>query len=93
MSSARRLGRTTVLGVAAATVMATVLAPTSPASAAYTPPVRDGSSSLLAAASCWGIKQAVPASTDGIYWLQTSKLTAPHRHDPVFMRETPPPAP
>jgi chitodextrinase len=79
MSSARRLGRTTVLTVAAATIMATVLAPASPASAAYTPPVRDGSSSLLAAASCWGIKQAVPAAADGIYWLQTSRLTAPEQ--------------
>jgi chitodextrinase len=59
--------------------MATVLAPTSPASAAFTPPVRDGSSSLLAAASCWGIKQAVPAAIDGIYWLQTSRLTAPEQ--------------
>ena len=79
MSSARRLGRTTALAVAAATVMATLLAPSSPASAAYTPPLRDGSSSLLAAASCWGIKQSVPAAVDGIYWLQTSKLVAPEQ--------------
>jgi chitodextrinase len=79
MRSARRLGRTTVLAVAAATVMATVLAPTAPASAAYTPPLRDGSSSLLAAPSCWGIKQSLPASTDGIYWLQTSTLVAPEQ--------------
>ena len=62
MSSARPLGRTTALAVAAATVMATLLAPSSPASAAYTPPLRDGSSSPLAAASCWGIKQSVPAA-------------------------------
>jgi hypothetical protein len=31
----------------------------------------DGTTSETAGASCWGIKQQVPSSPDGIYWLQT----------------------
>jgi uncharacterized protein YndB with AHSA1/START domain len=33
-----------------------------------------GTSATNAGASCWGIKQAYPASTDGVYWLKTPTL-------------------
>lgn len=36
-------------------------------------------SSSTAAASCWSIKEDVPASTDGVYWLQTPTLVAPEQ--------------
>lgn len=42
-------------------------------------PVRDGSTSTLAAASCWEIKQNSPAAPSGVYWLQTPTLVAPDR--------------
>ncbi len=42
-------------------------------------PVLDGSQSSLAAPSCWAIKQLKPASTDGVYWLQTAQLIAPEQ--------------
>jgi len=41
--------------------------------------IHDGSSSGRAAASCWEIKQSFPASTDGVYWLQTPQLIAPQQ--------------
>ncbi len=37
----------------------------------------DGTTSATAGASCWGIKQAFPASADGIYWLLTPSLDRP----------------
>lgn len=37
----------------------------------------DGSSPERAAASCWEIKQQVPAATDGSYWLVTPTLVRP----------------
>lgn len=37
----------------------------------------DGTTAATAGASCWGIKQARPASTDGIYWLSTAALERP----------------
>lgn len=37
----------------------------------------DGTTSATAGASCWGIKQQVPSSTDGIYWLNTAALKRP----------------
>ena len=52
----------------------------SPAGAATpTTPTYDGSTAAKAAASCWAIKQANPAATDGIYWLQTPQLVAPQQ--------------
>jgi chitodextrinase len=50
----------------------------SPAAAATAGPL-DGSQSSLAAPSCWAIKQQKPASTDGVYWLQTPQLVAPEQ--------------
>ena len=47
--------------------------------AAAADPVRDGSIERLAAPSCWAIKQALPSSPDGPYWLQTPTLGAPQR--------------
>lgn len=37
----------------------------------------DGSTSATAGASCWGIKQQLPASTDGTYWLLTAAMDRP----------------
>ena len=42
-------------------------------------PLPTGTSSATAAASCWEIKQNVPASPDGIYWLLTPALKAPQQ--------------
>lgn len=41
--------------------------------------VRDGSSELNAAASCWEIKQTVPSAPSGTYWLVTPKMPAPQQ--------------
>lgn len=41
------------------------------------PVARDGSSSTVAAPSCWAIKQQNAASPSGVYWLQTATLIAP----------------
>lgn len=40
-------------------------------------PVGDGLSVANAGASCWGIKQAFPASPDGVYWLNPTTLDRP----------------
>ena len=40
-------------------------------------PVGDGLSTAGAGAACWGIKQAFPASPDGIYWLYLPDLDRP----------------
>jgi hypothetical protein len=40
---------------------------------------RDGTTSARAGASCWAIKQAFPASTDGLYWLVNPGLVAPQQ--------------
>lgn len=40
-------------------------------------PTGDGLTQPNAGASCWGIKQAFPASTDGIYWLLTPAMDRP----------------
>ncbi len=40
-------------------------------------PAGDGLSPANAGASCWGIKQAHPASGDGTYWLYTPELDRP----------------
>jgi len=64
------------VGMLAASLVGVVL-PT-PAGAAAPPPL-DGSSAAQAAPSCWAVKQLNPASTDGVYWLQTAKLIAPQQ--------------
>ena len=40
-------------------------------------PLGDGLTAVNAGASCWGIKQAFPTSSDGVYWLLTSSLDRP----------------
>jgi chitodextrinase len=64
-----------VASVAGVTVATAVTAPASAGSAA----VRDGSSSTLAAPSCWAIKQLNPSSASGVYWLQTAALVDPQQ--------------
>jgi hypothetical protein len=71
MSSIRRISALTV-----AAVVASVLVASTPATATVVP---DGSSPERAAASCWEIKQNVPAAVDGAYWLMTPRLKAPTR--------------
>ena len=39
----------------------------------------DGTTSATAGASCWGIKQQVPASASGVYWLNTAALERPQQ--------------
>lgn len=59
-----------------AVVLAVVVVPL----AACDPADQPGGHGLTAAdagASCWGIKQAFPASTDGIYWLAPNALDRP----------------
>ena len=41
--------------------------------------VGDGTTAATAGASCWGIKQQVPASTSGTYWLNTAALERPQQ--------------
>ena len=62
----------TITCVAAATLVAPPLS-----QAAEVESVHDGTSQATAAASCWEIKQEVPSSTDGVYWLLTPQLATP----------------
>jgi hypothetical protein len=39
----------------------------------------DGTTAATAGASCWGIKQQVPASPTGVYWLNTAALERPQQ--------------
>lgn len=74
--SPRRLRPATAILAGFAMLGSLIMAsPTAPTVAAPPPP--DGTSALTAAASCWEIKQTVPASPDGIYWLLTPRLKAP----------------
>ena len=75
----RGVGARCVLGVALAIAgMAVAPSAVTPVASAAGP-VRDGSTSLQAAGSCWAIKQEFPASPDGVYWLQTPVLVAPQQ--------------
>ena len=67
--------RAVVAALAVVGLGTAILAPASPATAAEL--VLDGSTSSRAAASCWTIKQSLPSSGDGLYWLQTPQLVAP----------------
>lgn len=76
MSPTRRIRRAALaIGTAVATVASMLLFTATPSQAAD--PLPNGTSSITAAASCWEIKQNVPASTDGVYWLLTPALKAP----------------
>ncbi|HET7901328.1 MAG TPA: fibrinogen-like YCDxxxxGGGW domain-containing protein [Candidatus Nanopelagicales bacterium] len=72
MRTGRRLRTAATGALTGLAVIASLLVAGAPAQAAG--PVLDGSTAALAAPSCWSIKQSVPASVDGIYWLQTAKL-------------------
>ncbi len=50
-----------------------------PAKADPTATLSNGTTQATAAPSCWAIKQSFPASTDGQYWLLTTKLVAPQQ--------------
>ncbi|MCD0447817.1 hypothetical protein LO762_01200 [Actinocorallia sp. API 0066] len=66
----RRNWRTAVGAAVAVLCAGTVLAV--PGTAAAAP--NDGLTAATAAPSCWAVKQAHPASANGVYWLQTPAL-------------------
>ena len=63
--------------VAAATLIASLLAP-APAARADDP-LPTGLTQETAAGSCWEIKQKTPAAASGIYWIVTPQLVAPEQ--------------
>ena len=76
----RRRARRVVIAVAVLTGSLVAGAPGSPVSTvAAAAGDRDGRTSSSAGASCWGIKQQFPTSTDGVYWLQTPALVDPQQ--------------
>src|SRR5690349_13579282 len=75
----RRRRRLAAIVAVTAAVLGLTAAVSPAASSAAGAPVRDGSTSALAAPSCWAIKQQNPSSASGIYWLQTSTLTDPQQ--------------
>jgi hypothetical protein len=72
-ASRRWVGTTAALALAAGMLVL----PSQSAAAVDAPP--DGLSMATAAGSCWEIKQNVPSSPDGTYWLLTPKLGAPEQ--------------
>ncbi|MET0932857.1 MAG: fibrinogen-like YCDxxxxGGGW domain-containing protein, partial [Mycetocola sp.] len=72
----RRGGRMAAVIATSLAVVASLLV-ASPARAAD--PLPTGQTLATAAGSCWEIKQNVPSSTDGIYWLLTPALKAPEQ--------------
>jgi len=80
------LGATGFLGAGTA-LLATPAAADTPAGAQAgaraavvpAPVVRDGGTSVRAAASCWEIIQGFPGRPSGVYWLQTPQLVAPQQ--------------
>ncbi|MFF2488880.1 fibrinogen-like YCDxxxxGGGW domain-containing protein [Microbacterium sp. NPDC058062] len=60
-------------------IMAVVGALAMPMSATAADPLPDGKTEATAAGSCWEIKQNYPASTNGVYWLQTPALVYPQQ--------------
>src|SRR6478735_2372945 len=79
--SFRRIGQCLVAAVTAVTALGigAIDAAQSAAPAGAVTIARDGLTSQTAAPSCWSIKQAYPASADGVYWLWTPKLTDPQQ--------------
>ncbi|MFC9333907.1 fibrinogen-like YCDxxxxGGGW domain-containing protein [Arthrobacter sp. NPDC057009] len=77
----RTMNRAKVLAAAMAAVLLpiTLLSSLPPAAAADEPIIRDGTTQLRAAASCWEIKQTAPSAPSGIYWLLTPRMPAPEQ--------------
>ncbi|MGI8755458.1 MAG: fibrinogen-like YCDxxxxGGGW domain-containing protein [Acidimicrobiales bacterium] len=77
---ARQGPKRVILGVAALALLGAIPvinAVRPDAARAATTAPGDGTTSITAGASCWGIKQQYPASTDGLYWLLTNGLQRP----------------
>ena len=72
--SSRRARLALALAVPVA-LIASLLSVASPAAATEVP--LTGATANSAAASCWEIKQNLPDSSDGVYWLLTPQLKAP----------------
>jgi len=84
VATAGLLGVAGFLGTDSVLLPQTATAATTPVAAAAAPVapppvVRDGSTSVRAAASCWEIIQAFPGRPSGVYWLQTPQLVAPQQ--------------
>ncbi|MDW4573602.1 fibrinogen-like YCDxxxxGGGW domain-containing protein [Microbacterium sp. M3] len=66
--------------VAAAIAVAALVGSLSlPVTATAADPLPDGKTEATAAGSCWEVKQNYPASTNGVYWLQTPTLVYPQQ--------------
>ena len=76
-SRTRASAAAAVLGLAIMSSLGGTPRPAAADAAPVSPLDRDGSVSTLAAPSCWAVKQAHPASADGLYWVQTAELVAP----------------
>lgn len=63
----------------AALLPITLLSSLPTATAAEEGIIRDGTTQLRAAASCWEIKQTAPAAPSGTYWLLTPQMPAPEQ--------------
>ena len=71
--------RVAAAALTAALLPLTMFSSLVPAAAAEEGIVRDGSSELQAAASCWEVKQTAPAAPSGSYWLLTPQMPAPEQ--------------
>ena len=73
------LARKGIASIAALVVAVGLQVPATGASAAEPNIIRDGSSQLSAAASCWEVKQTSPSLPSGNYWLMTPSMPAPEQ--------------
>jgi hypothetical protein len=71
--------RVATAALTAALLPVTLFSSLVPAAAADEALVRDGSSELQAAASCWEVKQTAPTAPSGSYWLLTPQMPAPEQ--------------
>ncbi len=69
--------RARTLTVLVAVAALAALAPGRPSSAAADVQAGDGTTPATAGASCWGIKQQIPTSPTGTYWLSTPAMDRP----------------
>src|SRR5690349_12435335 len=81
MRSGRKTKRATIGAAALAALIAipTIVLVTSNGAQAANAVAGDGTTAATAGASCWGIKQQIPASSTGLYWLSNAKLERPQQ--------------
>lgn len=71
--------RVATAALTAALLPVTLFSSLVPAAAAEEGIIRDGSSELQAAASCWEVKQTAPTAPSGSYWILTPQMPAPEQ--------------